>query len=247
MAGDRDELTEALLLLAHDIKNPLAAIVTNLGYVRNVVDGLANGAVPDQSELGDVHEALLDARLACDAMQRFVGNLEVIARDGAPRSIPPADPPPVDVAAIADEVADRHRASAAARRVTIEVKTEASADARWASGDRDGCLRAVDNIVANAVQHAPASTTIRVEVVCRGDEVGVLVVDQGLVVPLELRAAAVSRAGQGTSKGRPEARYGRGLALHAAGLAARVAGGRLDIGDRDGQSALAVLLPRFVE
>jgi signal transduction histidine kinase len=100
--------------------------------------------------------------------------------------------------------------------------------------------------LANALQHAPAGTRVLVEIARReDDQVSLSFVDSGAVVPPELRAEALSRDGQARLKGRPEGRYGRGLALYAANVGARRAGGRLDLGEREGRSVMAVILPRF--
>jgi signal transduction histidine kinase len=178
-----------------------------------------------------------------------VSNLELVARDlGAKgREI---DAPPLDLAAIADEVVGRQRASAESRNLTLAAKGRA-----WARGDRDLVVRAVDNLVANAVQYAPARTEILIEIEESPKEARLTVLDHGLAVPEAMREDAVTRAGQGRAKGRPEARYGRGLGLHAAAIAARAAGGSLSLGTRPrvgpgpgGESStLTLALPRLDE
>ncbi len=240
-----DELAEALTLLAHDLKNPLAAVLTNLGFVRGVVDELDPESRPDPAALDDVREAMFDVRLACESLQRFVSNLEVLARDlGVARPPPSGESPPIDLLSIADEIANRQRETADARRITIRV--DAATDA-WARGDRDALVRAADNVLADALQHAPAGSVVRIEVARSDAEATLTVLDRGAVVPPELRIEAASRAGQTRAKGRPEARYGRGLALYVAAVAARAGGGRLELADRDGESAMTLVFPRFEE
>ncbi len=232
------EIAETLSLLAHDLKNPLAAILTNLGFVRTFVNELDPSNPPSDAELTDAREAMLDAHLACEALQRFVANLEVVARDlGGARK---AELQPLDLLALADEIVARHENAAASRR--LELVVEGSG---WARGDRDQIVRALDNVVANAMQHAPAGTPVTVEITARGSDVVVTVLDKGVAVPVELRNEAVTRAGQSTAKANPAARYGRGLALYAAATAARSGGGRLELGERGGRSAIAIALARF--
>lgn len=232
------EIAETLSLLAHDIKNPLAAILTNLGFVRTFVDELDPNNPPTAAELTDAREAMLDAHLACETLQRFVTNLEVVGRElGGGRSV---DLQPLDLVALADEIASRHRNAAESRR--LELAVEGSG---WGRGDRDNICRALDNVVANAMQHAPAGTRVVVAVSARGREVAIEVVDQGVAVPPNLREEAVTRAGQSRAKGNPAARYGRGLALYAAATAARAGGGRLELGDHASKSVIAIVLARF--
>jgi signal transduction histidine kinase len=238
----RDELAEVLALLAHDLKNPLAAIVTNLGFVHGFVDGL--DPAPHAGDVEDARDAISDARLACESLQRFVSNLEILARDLARARTDRADGPPLDLAALADEVVGRQRASAEARRVELLVET---AGATWVRGDRDAIVRAVDNLLANGIQHAPAGTPVAVVVEPWEGDVAITVIDQGQIVPEGLRAEAISRIGQARSKGQPEARYGRGLGLYVAAVSAGAGGGRIEIGSRDGRSTLSIVLRRFEE
>lgn len=238
------EVAEALVLLAHDLKNPLAAVLTNLGFVRSFVEALDPDEPPDENELGDVRDAVLDARMACDSLQRFVSNLELLARDLGGRVRAPGEAPPLDLLALADEVCERQRTSAEARRLQLVVQN--GGQTCWARADRELVVRAVDNLIGNAIQYAPAGTRISV-LVTKDKEATLAVIDEGIVIPEPSRADAVTRAGQGRAKGRPEARYGRGLGLHAAAIAARAAGGHLVVGERDGKSSLAIVLPCFEE
>lgn len=233
----RRELGEVLALLSHDLKNPLAAVLTNLGFVASALD--------DPSAVEDAKEAVVDARLACESMQRFVGNLELLARDSVGRSsLPPYDTTPLDVHALVEDVVDRQREAAAGRRLLVTVKTREPRT--YARADRDLSLRALENLVANAVQCAPTGSEIELVVQARlGDarEAEVVVRDDGLIVPADLRETVSTPIGQVLSKGRQDARYSRGLGLYAAFVAARAAGGRVEIGEDEGRSALRLILP----
>jgi signal transduction histidine kinase len=243
--SDPNDMAETLSLLAHDLKNPLAAVLTNLGFVRGFVDALDPSVPPDEAELSDVREAMLDAKLACEALQRFVGNLEVISRDlGGGRASFPPEQLPLDVLALADEAAARHQLAAKSRRLELVVESNGPC---WARGDRDSILRAADNLIANAVQYAPAGTRVTVEVAAGDQEVTLTVVDTGIAIPERMREDAVTREGQSRAKGTAEARYGRGLALYAAATSARIGGGRLVVGTRDAKSAIGIALLKFSE
>jgi nitrogen-specific signal transduction histidine kinase len=73
------------------------------------------------------------------------------------------------------------------------------------------------------------------------------VYDDGAVIPAELREVIASPGGQVLAKGRPEARYGRGLGLYAAAIAAGFTGGRVEYGEHQGRSALSLVLPHHEE
>ena len=239
----RAELGELLILLAHDLKNPLAAVLTNLGFV--------GGVLAEVGVESDANEALQDAQLACESLQRLVGNLEIVARDSAQqgsRSSPPTDASPLDLSSVADEVVRRQQEAAASRRLIMTIRVQGGRC--YARADRDLVIRVTENLLANALQHAPGGSEIELEIGRRsGDarEIELAVVDSGAIVPADLRAEVVTAAGQGRSKGRPDGRYGRGLALYVAALAARATGGRLEIGERRGLCAFALVLPEHDE
>ena len=234
---DRRELGEMLALLAHDLKNPLAAVLTNLGFIAGVLREIDGDAA-----LGDAREAVVDARQACESMQRFCGNLELLAREATGRvSLVPMDPTPLDLVGIVDEVVGKQNEAAQGRRLRFAVN---AAERTYARADRELVLRAVDNLLADAVQHAPSGTEIAIDIGAHADaDARVVVRDAGPVVPANMRAQVATPNGQSLGKGRPELRYGRGLALYAASLAALAAGGRIEIGEADGRSALTLVVP----
>jgi signal transduction histidine kinase len=235
-SASRRELGEMLALLAHDLKNPLAAVLTNLGFVAGVLRDV------DDASLLDSREALVDARMACESMQRFCGNLELLAREATGRvSLAPMDPTPLDLVGIVDEVVGKQSEAAQGRNLRVSVRAP---ERTYARADRELVLRATDNLLSDAVQHAPARTEITIDVAPRGEsEAAIVVRDAGPIVPANMRAHAATPLGQSLAKGRPDLRYGRGLALYAASLAAVGAGGRIEIGEADGRSALSLVVP----
>ena len=244
---DRRELGEVLALLAHDLKNPLAAVLTNLGFVGGVLDDLAGEGETDRA-VSDAREAIVDARLASEALQRFISNLELLARDASGRvSLIPAEATPLDLHGVVDEAIGRQAESARGRRVRLEARVRTTPC--HARAERDQVLRAMENLLADAVQHAPSGSEVVVDVGLGpgAREASITVLDRGPIVPPELRAQVLELGGQLLAKGRPELRYGRGLALLAARLAATVAGGRIEVGEAEGRSALSLVLPRHVE
>ncbi len=229
---------ELLALLAHDLKNPLAAVLTNLAYARGFVDTL-----PPEAQAEDVREALLDARLASESVQRFVGNLELLAIDFSGGSGMRRDSlPPLGLGSLVDEAVTRQKPHAEARRIRIDVQSEASVDG--ARIDQDNVVRAIENLVANAVQHAPSGSTVLVSIARDGSDVVVDVVDEGSQVPAHLEAAAQTAEGQVRLKADPNARYGRGVGLFAAAIAARLSGGHIELGSDAGKSRLRLRIPR---
>src|SRR5690349_19506637 len=73
-----NELSELMALLAHDLRNPLSALLTNLNFVRSA---MRDGAP-------ELQEALSDSALSCAMLSQYIGNLDVLARslvDAPPR------------------------------------------------------------------------------------------------------------------------------------------------------------------
>jgi len=96
--------------------------------------------------------------------------------------------------------------------------------------------RALDNLLANSLQYSQTGSLVTIELAA-GDEVGIIIVlDDGPVVPPELRSWALLMEAQNDAKRRFEARYGRGLGLYCAAQAARIAGARVALGERAGGS-----------
>ena len=234
------ELGEVLSLLAHDLKNPLAAVLTNLGFVTASLDD------PDEAVRADAKEAMIDVRHACESLQRFVANLELIGREASGRMSLPPDESPLDLGSVVDEVVDRQRDAALGRRLRVRIRPRQVTV--YARGDRDMVLRAAENLLANSIQCAPSGSEIEVAVeTAPCAQARITVLDDGAVIPPELRAVISTPGGQVLAKGRPEARYGRGLGLYAAAIAASAGGGRVEYGDREGRSALSLILQHHVE
>jgi signal transduction histidine kinase len=218
-------------LLAHDLRNPLSALLTNINFVASSSKGRAI----------EVEEALSDSAISCAMLGQVIGNLDVLSRvlSGAPLA-----KRPIALRTAVDEVANRFAPQAVMTNVRIEVRLGADAPSLMVEPTFFG--RALDNLLANSLQYSPANGEIEIECTVSGDRGCVVILDGGPPVPAELRALATSGEWQGQAKQRYEARYGRGLGLYCAAEAARVAGGELRLGDRDGRSSFelsALLAP----
>jgi signal transduction histidine kinase len=167
-----------------------------------------------------------------------IGNIDVIAR-----ALSSVTPPrqSLGVRQVAEETAIRFRPHGSLTRTRIDVADDGGAPTVLVEPSFFG--RALDNLVANSIQYSPTGGEVRLE--CRegGGRGSVLVVDQGPVVPVELREQALAAGWQGQAKHRYEARYGRGVGLYCAAEAARLAGAEVKIGESDGQSTFELSAP----
>jgi signal transduction histidine kinase len=206
-------------ILAHDMRNPLSALLTNIHFVQSVVRG---------STL-DIDEALTDSALSCAILGQVIGNLEVLGRAFATSRPPPT---PVGTREAAGQAVAR--AAPQATLAGIETTIAQGSPAATVLVEPMFFGRALDNLLANAMQYSPANGKVSIEFVTEGERAGVRITDGGPAVPSEFRERVLTEEGQSAAKKRYEARYGRGLGLYCAAQAARIAGAELTVGERDG-------------
>jgi signal transduction histidine kinase len=218
-ASSLEHLPELMSILAHDLRNPLSALLTNIHFVQSVARGTTL----------DVDEALSDSALSCTILGQVIGNLEVLGR--AFGSSLPA-PTPVGTREAAGQAVAR--AAPQAMLACIETKIAPGSLGSTVLVDPVFFGRALDNLLANAMQYSPANGKVNIELTSEGARGGVRITDAGPAVPPEFRERVLTEEGQADAKKRYEARYGRGLGLYCAAQAARIAGAELKIGERDG-------------
>jgi K+-sensing histidine kinase KdpD len=130
----------------------------------------------------------------------------------------------------------------AGRETRIMVELQVPGRAMNVKG-ANALVAIVDILIANAVQYAPAGSAV--EISARYGQGGPLVEirDQGPAVAADLREKIFTAEGQLLAKKRADGRYGRVVALLAAGGLARAAGATLEA-DEDSGRALFRLRPR---
>jgi signal transduction histidine kinase len=217
-----------LALLAHDLRNPLSALLTNVNFVRGAV----------VSEAIEVQDALSDSALSCAILAFFIGNLDVLGRSLS--EAPPPRRPTVAGPAVRDAAA---RLGQYAALLGVEVQIAPGPPTMTLLVDPAFFGRALDNLIANALQYSPTKGKIQIEWTAEKDRGVVTVIDDGPRVPVELREMALEAEGQTAAKQRYDARYGRGLGLYCAAEAARISGAEVVIGERGGHSALEISAP----
>jgi two-component system heavy metal sensor histidine kinase CusS len=134
----------------------------------------------------------------------------------------------------------RERAQGARHQVQLELGIEG--DTRlW--GDREALLRAIRNLVANAIQWSPPGSKVVARVRGLPHEVEVLVEDAGPGIPPELRERIFEPFFRGPQAAGRRIGYGLGLAL--ARMAVDEHAGKIEVGEAAmGGARFRVLLPR---
>ncbi len=225
-------LADLLAMIAHDLRNPLSALGSNVGFI---------GSLIDESD-ADAQEALRDSVVSCEGLLHIIDNVDLLGHALGGGRVPGRSP--VAVVPLVTEVVKKAESTAASHGARLELTIGPGADKCQVVANRDMMLRALSNLVRNGIQHGAGEAPVRVSVTVDGPDARVAIVDAGPPLDAALGDNAFSAAGQLVSKGLAAGRYSRGLGLYAARVAADATGARLTAGQTDkGESLLSLLVP----
>jgi len=217
----REESVEALGavlgLLTHDLRNPLAALSSNVGFLNMM----------DNSFTEEMREALVDVQLSIEALSRIIDSVELISHDLGGHAAP--EPTRLRVADMLKKVLPPVERAAASHGVQVTVEPLDMALERILVGEVY-FSRALIALLLNAITAAPPRSTVRLEVVETPGEVVFRVKDDGEALDPNLADAALSAAGQVDIKTKKAGRYSRGLGLYVVVRCAELAGASLRVG-----------------
>jgi len=169
--------------------------------------------------LPETYTQILDRSIiATDDVQRLAETLLLVARFESGDRRPEREP--VDIGAIAAQIAGELNALAVERNVTLELEAE---EGVRTTGDRSDLRRALTNLAANALDHTPAGGRVVVAVVREGQTAIVRVTDDGFGVSEKARAHLFGRFARGDDRGGG----GSGLGLYIARRVAEESGGSI--------------------
>jgi len=216
--------------MAHDLRNPIAALMANVNYLEL--------AVPSDDR--DALDALADMRRSAEQVLRMIENQVAIARleatpdgtDRGRRALPLGE--------LASQTIDRSRALFEAAGVTVTFADTSGTAAVSADPQLSALL--IENVVANVLQHAPRGRTARLGVSADENTVELRLDDDGMEFGAVERE--FTRAGQVAMKSRSDARYSRGLGLYVIALITRAMGGTIDTASPDHLGHLRLSFPR---
>nr|WP_240155550.1 CHASE2 and HATPase_c domain-containing protein [Burkholderia sp. Cy-637] len=168
-AAEHDRMT--LRHMAHDLRNPLSTMLSLL-EARGMGDGDGKGEAPDL--IADLHQLVdYSLRVAQDFTQLSRAE-HLDARSYLPLS----------AADLAAEAIDQVWHGAAAKRIAIDGPRIDDGDA-WVLGSPDMLLRALVNLLDNAIKYSAPDTRIEVRLAPRADDVAIGIEDQGCGVAAE--------------------------------------------------------------
>ena len=225
------ELTGQLIaLVAHDLRNPLSALHSNVSFVAN------------SNDVGDPErqEALDDAGVSCEALAHIIDNLDIVSQFLLGRR--QASRIRISAAGVVSEVIGRCERIARSHGVHLQVPRDALATDIYVRSNREMLSRSLVNLVCNSIQHSGGGT-IRVALGVDKLDCQVTVSDAGAPVVSDLRESAFTAKGQVAAKSSGGGRYSRGLGLFVATIAAEAAGARVVATEEDGHNVFVMSVP----
>ncbi len=207
---------DLVALLVHDLRNPLAGVLALLDILR--------ADIRDPQLREDAAQALAGAARIRDALDDVL-RVRLLEEDRLKPTLESCE-----VAGIVQEAVASVAPAARDHRVSVAI---AESPAVSVPLDRKLVVRAVENLVANAVKYSPVSSTVEVATRIAEGGVAIEVADRGPGVPGALRAAVFEKYGAVEQAGH-DARRGYGLGLYLVRLVAAAHGGRILNRDRDG-------------
>jgi signal transduction histidine kinase len=225
-AEARASVGALLALVAHDLRNPLSALHSNVGFLETTLG-------PKEQ---DADDALSDIVASCSSLKHIIDNLELLGLsvlDEPPRF----ERFPSSLWELASDAVQRLAPIAKSYGAEVTLEGERFAAPRVVV-QRDMFVRALGNLLFNAIQSGGSQGQVVVVVSGSGNRGIVSISDSGPVLPAALRQSAFTATGQLDCKGDPRGRYSRGLGLFAAATAAAFGGAEVrGVEGPDGRNA----------
>ncbi|MGK3992743.1 hybrid sensor histidine kinase/response regulator [Sorangium sp. So ce1024] len=212
--------------VVHDLKNPVSSMDLHAQVL------LRDRALPEAARDSARH-----IRAEARSLLRLIYNLLDISKSEEGRLAP--ERARVDLRALVLEVFAALELRASSRSIALREAIEAPA----VQADPDLLRRTLENLLENAIAHAPVGTAVTVSAVKDGAEVELRVADSGDGVPAEMRERVFDRFVQLDGDAAVVRRGGRGLGLAFCKMAAEAHGGRIWVEDNTPGAIFCVRLP----
>lgn len=229
----REELVEnigdLLGLITHDLRNPLAALSSNVGFLQMLTSEMKEEA----------REAIDDLQISVEAIGRIADGLELLGHELMGRA---NDPPTVhEVGTILRSVSKPALRSAKSHEVSLTFATSEQEAVRFRASEQS-FSRALSALIHNALTVAPMKSEVTLRVRVEADQVIFRIEDAGPPLSPEMLESIGTAEAQNRLKSSRSARYSRGLGLFTAHHFARRAGAVLRVGESSQGSALELVV-----
>jgi two-component system sensor histidine kinase/response regulator len=229
----RDELMRLELqkerlmaFVVHDLKNPVSNI-----------DLQAQLLLRDRGASADARAIGASIRDEVRSLLRLLLNLLDIGKSEEGKLVPV--PSSVDLPGLVRDACGALEVRARAKNITLNTSIEVST----LNVDVDLFRRIIENLLENALRHAPEDSQVHVTASSHAAETELRVSDSGHGVATELREAIFERFVQVESQDRGVSRSGRGLGLAFCRMAVEAHGGRIWLEDGEPGAVFCMRLP----
>jgi two-component system sensor histidine kinase/response regulator len=215
-----------MAFVVHDLKNP----VSNLDLQAQLI-------LRDPTLSARSREMASGIRSEVRSLMRLIMNLLDIAKGEEGRLSPSASS--LDLERLVHDVIEACSAAAKSKSIAIEHSFEVTR----LNADGDLLRRVLENLLDNALRHAPEDSTIRLTSRSGQGETELRIADGGRGVPPEMRERIFDPFVQIESNDGSTSRSGRGLGLAFCRLAVEAHGGRIWVEDASPGAAFCMSLP----
>jgi signal transduction histidine kinase len=212
--------------VVHDLKNPV-----------NTLDLHAQLLLRDPTVSGRARESVQHIRDEARSLLRLILNLLDISRSEEGRLIARATS--LDAQAFVSEVVEAFSLRARTAQLTLEHQI----DSPRLYADLDLLRRVIENLIDNAIRHAPAGSAVRIHVVALDGATLMRISNGGRSIPTEQRETIFEAFVQGSTEQALVARTSRGLGLAFCRLAVEAHGGTIWVEDAEPGAVFCVRLP----
>ena len=158
---------EALNFISHDIRSPVASIITLLEMHREY---------PDQVPFAELLPRI--ERYAQSSLTMAEGFLRLASAQSQTYSLEI-----FDLAALLEQSVDDAWASAHERKVQVRIESKPETAACW--GDRSMISRTIGNVMSNALKFSPPSSIVHCKLLTEGEDWVISIRDEGPGIPRE--------------------------------------------------------------
>ncbi|MFN3394043.1 MAG: sensor histidine kinase, partial [Candidatus Thermochlorobacter sp.] len=172
----RQKQLELMEMLAHDLKNPLSAILLTAEVLIKNQDKLSREEM--EKRLSNIKQSVLRMKDICDTMLQSRRSTQIMSMTLCLE--------PIGLTNVIETVVDALRIQAAAKGQQLVV--EASKEVPKALGDRIVVMQVLENLISNAIKFSPSGKTIWIRLSDHDKWIHIEVADEGPGVKKEERS-----------------------------------------------------------